>query len=92
MTVYVDNARHPYGRMLLCHMVADTTAELLYMADRIGVARRHIQHVNTEREHFDICQSKRALAVKAGAREITQRQLGRRLLTRQRLERDAPRF
>ena len=82
MTVYVDNARHPYGRMFMCHMVADSPEELLNMADTIGVFRKWRQHPGEEREHFDICQSKRALAVKAGAQEITQRELGLRLLER----------
>lgn len=76
MTVYVDNMRHPYGRMIMCHMIADTTDELLAMADTIGVARKWLQHGGTYREHFDICKSKRTLAVKAGAVEITWRELG----------------
>ena len=86
MTVYVDDARHPYGRMFMCHMVADSQTELMDMAVSIGFsgdeAWRWLQHPGTEREHFDICQSKRALAVKAGAQEITQRELGLRLLER----------
>jgi hypothetical protein len=54
-------------------MTADTTAELLEMADRIGVARRWLQHPGTWKEHFDICLSKRAAAVVAGAIETTMR-------------------
>lgn len=45
------------------------------MADQIGVARRWIQKAGTRDEHFDICKSKRTLAVKAGALEITSREL-----------------
>ncbi|WP_246100269.1 hypothetical protein [Cereibacter sediminicola] len=30
------------------------------MADRIGLDRRHLQHADTPREHFDICLSWRA--------------------------------
>lgn len=45
------------------------------MVDRIGVSRRWIQKQGTVHEHFDICVSKRKLAVPAGAIEITQRGL-----------------
>lgn len=71
MAVYVDEAVWPFGRMMMCHMVADTRAELDAMADRIGVSRRWIQHADTNREHYDICKSKRALAIKYGAKSIT---------------------
>lgn len=76
MTVYVDDMQAPFGRMKMCHMAADTTEELIAMADKIGVARRWIQHAGTTREHFDIAMSKRALAVAAGAKEVTRKELG----------------
>ena len=75
MTVYVDDMRAPFGRMVICHMLADSTEELLAMADRIGVARRWLQKAGTPHEHFDIALSKRALAVAAGAVEIDKRRL-----------------
>jgi len=71
VSVFVDDMRAPFGRMVMCHMTADSTTELLAMANRIGVARRWLQRGGTEWEHFDICLSKRALAVKAGAVETT---------------------
>lgn len=76
MTVYVDDMRAQYGRMVMCHMVADTDDELHAMADKIGVARRWHQKAGTYRSHYDIALSKRALAVQHGAVEITQRQTG----------------
>ena len=75
MSVYVDDMRAKFGRMTMCHMIADTREELLAMVDRIGVDRKWIQNAGTYREHFDIALSKRALAVAAGAKEITQREL-----------------
>lgn len=72
MSVYVDKATNGYGRMVMCHMVADTPDELHAMADRIGVARKWFQDprtMNVSTPHYDICKSKRALAVTAGAIE-----------------------
>jgi Protein of unknown function (DUF4031) len=74
MAVYVDNMRAAYGRMVMCHMLADTDEELHAMADRIGVARRWWQAPPRHDSHYDIALSKRALAVAAGAIEITWRQ------------------
>lgn len=54
----------------MCHMLADTEEELHAMADRIGVARRWHQKAGTPHSHYDICMSKRALAVKYGAKEV----------------------
>lgn len=72
MTVYVDDMKAAYGRMVMCHMLADTDDELHAMADRIGVSRRWWQSpAKTSGSHYDIALSKRALAVRAGAVEIT---------------------
>ena len=77
MTVYVDSMRAPFGRMVMCHMIADTEAELHAMADKIGVARKWYQG-----DHYDIALSKRALAVAQGAVEITARQAGCMIMNR----------
>lgn len=90
MSVYVDNMRASYGRMKMCHMIADTTDELLAMVDRIGVNRKWIQDAGTHREHFDIALSKRALAVQYGAREVTMLELGRILNAKRFALRDTP--
>jgi hypothetical protein len=71
MPVYVDDMRARFGRMTLCHMIADDEAELHAMAKAIGVARRWYQG-----DHYDICLTTRAKAVKAGAVEITHRICG----------------
>lgn len=77
MSVYVDDMRAPFGRMLMCHMWADTREELFAMADKIGVQRKWFQRppgtglpgMDASWEHFDIAQSKRRLAVINGAIE-----------------------
>lgn len=82
MTVYVDDARIPCGAMLMSHMIADSTEELLDMARRIGVVARHIQNEGTTGEHFDVADSKRHKAIRLGAKSITSRQLVRILRER----------
>lgn len=82
MSVYVDDMRARYGRMIMCHMVADTRAELDAMADRVGVARRWIQSEGTCQEHYDVSLGARAKAVAAGAVEITMRELAMRCRAR----------
>lgn len=70
VAVYVDSAIYGYGRMIMCHMLADTPDELHAMADRIGVARRWYQQPpKASFWHYDIAKGKRALAIEAGAIE-----------------------
>jgi hypothetical protein len=59
-------------------MIADTHDELMEMAARIGVSHRWLQSPGNHGEHFDICKSKRALAVRQGAAEITWADCARR--------------
>lgn len=89
MAVYVDSMRALVGRMVMCHMLADTSAELLAMADTIGVDRRWLQDGDTPREHFDISLDRRRRALVAGAQVITRRELGM-LLRRRRALATAP--
>lgn len=74
MTVYVDDMhKYSFGRyrgMRMSHMIADTDDELFAMVDKIGVNRKWYQG-----DHFDICMSKRALAIKHDAIEVTTREL-----------------
>lgn len=76
--IFVDDMRASFGRLVLCHMIADTEGELHAMAERIGVARRWFQDPrtmpNVSYPHYYIALSKRRLAVSFGAVEITLRQ------------------
>ncbi len=70
MGVYVDAPIYPFigrngRRMMMCHMVADTLAELHDMAEKLGV-RAHFQS-HTRYPHYDICKSKRNQALSLGA-------------------------
>lgn len=75
MAVYVDNFDIPYRGMHMSHMIADTQQELYEMVDKIGVQRKWIQDYGTSKEHFDICKSKKAKAIKNGAIEVGFRQM-----------------
>jgi hypothetical protein len=71
MTVYVDDVRHKFRHMTMCHMWADTLDELLTMARRIGVQRKWLQlPPKASWVHFDISLGKKELARKYGA-ELT---------------------
>ncbi len=73
--VYIDDMQAPYRGMLMSHMVADTKEELIAMAKAIGVNPKWIQEEGNYQEHFDVCQSMKAKAIKLGAMAITGRQL-----------------
>lgn len=75
MTVYVDDLKTPYRRMLMSHMIADTDDELHAMAQSIGVARKHWQSPdNHSTSHYDICQQMKEKALHAGAIPISAKQ------------------
>lgn len=68
MAVYVDDMRAKFGRMIMCHMWADSLDELLAMVDTIGVARKWLQQPpKASWVHFDIALSKKELAIRHGA-------------------------
>ena len=75
MAVYVDDFRAPYGRMRMSHMTADTIDELHEMADAIKVHRKWFQGPpKTRTPHYDVCESKRRLAIIFGAIPETSQQ------------------
>lgn len=68
MPVYVDDVRHHFRGMVMCHMWADSLDELLEMADRIGMARRWLQQPpKASWVHFDVSLTLKAKAIAAGA-------------------------
>lgn len=83
MTVYVDNARIPFGNKLtMCHCFADTRDELFIMMATIGMNLKHFQRPdgpgslpgsNAQWEHFDIGEAMRARAIAHGAVEVDSR-------------------
>ena len=70
MAVYVDDMRAPYGRMIMCHLMSDTSlGELHAFAQKIGMKRSWFQ--NGSAPHYDLSLMKRKEAVKEGAVEIS---------------------
>jgi hypothetical protein len=79
VTVYVDSMRMParVGRIQAnwSHLTADTTEELLAFAAQLGLRSSWIQNPgHVWKEHFDVTDTKRVLAIELGAREITMRE------------------
>jgi hypothetical protein len=74
MPVYVDRSRNKLGRMITCHMLADTLGELHDMADRIGAERDWYQISRAGVPHYDIPLFRREAALEFGAVEVGRRE------------------
>lgn len=72
MAVYIDGERNGFGRMVMCHMFADSVAELQEFADKIGMDRNWFQPLSFP--HYDVSLSRRARAVQLGAIEVSRRE------------------
>ena len=73
MAVYIDDYFAKFGRMLMCHMTADTLEELHAMADSLGLKRSWFQ--NHRLPHYDVSKGKRIEAISKGAIPVTAREL-----------------
>lgn len=72
MAVYVDPEGSSYGKIgrveFVCHMIADTPAELHAMAEKIGLKRAYSQtSARHSYPHYDLSSGKRKQAIAAGA-------------------------
>ncbi len=73
MATYVDNALIQYGRMKMCHLLADTDDELHAIAKKLGLKRSWFQNKSTK--HYDVCKANREKAIKLGAIPVSSRKL-----------------
>jgi hypothetical protein len=72
--VYVGNLEFGFGRMLMSHMGSPDIDALHKMADAIGISRKWFQDI-PHHPHYDISKGKKALAIKLGAVEVSDREL-----------------
>jgi hypothetical protein len=91
MAIYVDDMNLPAEvrngprvvRGRWSHLFADTEQQLRDFARFIGLRAVWIQHPGTNRVHFDVTRSKRALAISHGAQPVTWREAGEMLAARE---------
>lgn len=68
MTVYVDDVRHEFRQMIMCHLWADSLPELFAFADALGLRRSWFQEPpKASWEHFDVSLGVKAEAIRRGA-------------------------
>ena len=70
MSVYVDDAVHPWRGQRWAHLMADTLEELHAMAQRLGIPRRAFQN-KTSGAHYDVTADLREDAIRFGAIAIS---------------------
>lgn len=87
MTVCVDEMReYPSGRW--CHMLSDQEdlTELHEMATRIGLKRGWFQGRDPRHPHYDLRATKRIQAISLGAIEVTDEEMIRRCVRKEKNE------
>lgn len=72
--ILVGKREYKLGNMIMSHMASDSLEELHKMAQLIGIDKRHFQN-KVGKPHYDICKEKKALAIKAGANLVDDREI-----------------
>ena len=70
MTVYIDDAVHPWRGERWAHLMADTLPELHALAQQLGIPRRAFQN-RPSGVHYDVPAPLREQAIALGARAIS---------------------
>jgi hypothetical protein len=84
MAVYVDDSRIRWRGREWSHLIADTTEELHAFAARLGLDRAwfHRRPARPWKDHYDIPEAARQVAIGRGAKPITCREAAEMLRTR----------
>ena len=88
MTVYIDDAVHPWRGERWAHLMADTLPELHAMAAQLGIPRRAFQNRRSG-AHYDVPAALRDTAIALGAVAISRhadRALVRRVIANARAQ------
>jgi hypothetical protein len=93
MAVYVDDSRIRWRRREWSHLIADTTEELHAFAAGLGLERTWFHHTPARpwKDHYDIPEAKRQVAIGRGARPITCREAAQMLRAKRLALREAAR-
>jgi len=68
--IYVDDYEGKFGRMVMCHMISDTSLDELHeFAARLGLKREWFQN-DGRTPHYDVCKQKRERAIVLGATSL----------------------
>ncbi|WP_313174588.1 DUF4031 domain-containing protein [Stenotrophomonas sp.] len=70
MTVYIDDAVHPWRGERWAHLMADTLPELHALAQQLGIPRRAFQN-RPSGVHYDVPAPLREQAIVLGAQAIS---------------------
>jgi hypothetical protein len=84
MAVYVDDSRIRWRGRRWSHLIGDSTEELHAFAATLGLDRAlfHQRPARPWKDHYDIADVHRQLAIARGAREITSREAAAMLRAR----------
>ncbi|MGI8593331.1 MAG: DUF4031 domain-containing protein [Solirubrobacteraceae bacterium] len=90
MAVYVDDYRILWRGREWSHLIADSTEELHGFAARLGRAELRFHHKPARpwKDHYDVPETKRAQAIRLGAKPITPREAAQMLRARRLVLRD----
>ncbi|MEM1167530.1 MAG: DUF4031 domain-containing protein [Cyanobacteria bacterium P01_H01_bin.35] len=66
--IYVDDCKNKFHNMVMSHMTADSSEELMIFATTVlKLKPEWVQCRGTWKEHFDVSQTKRKMAIENGA-------------------------
>lgn len=78
--IYIDGFFYPWRSMKMSHLIGTDEKELIEFGKKIGLEKKWLQRGSLL--HFDVCKSKRVLAIKNGAVPIKYNEIKDLILNR----------